>query len=134
MVAAGGMQPLQSLANGENRCSAISGDGSTLAGFAQGTFQRTPAYWAADTSGAVLDPDMQGEVVGLNQDGSKSVGTLYFPGTGNNFSAFVRDRQSGVITNLGKLQSTWAATASGLSDDATVIVGYDYFSRLITVD
>ena len=127
-TAAGGMQPLQSLANGHNRCSAISGDGSTLAGFAQGTASRTPAYWSPDTSGAVLDAAMQGEVVGLTEDGSKSVGTLYFPGTGNNYSAFVRDRQSGVITNLGKLQSTWAATASGLSEDASVIVGYDYFS------
>jgi uncharacterized membrane protein len=127
-TAAGGMQPLQSLANGHNRCSAISGDGSTLGGFAQGTFSRTPAYWAADTSGAVLDPAMQGEVVGLTDDGSRSVGTLYFPGTGGNYSAFVHDRQSGVITNLGKLQSTWAATASDLSEDASVIVGYDYFS------
>ena len=125
-TAAGGMQPLQSLANGHNRCSAISGDGSTLGGFAQGTFSRTPAYWSPDTSGAVLDPNFQGEVVGFTEDGSKSVGTKWF--SGNNYSAFVRDRQSGVFTNLGQLQSTFAATASGLSEDASVIVGYDYYS------
>ena len=123
---AGGMQLLQSLANGHNRCSAISNDGSVLGGFAQGTFSRTPAYWSPDTSGAVLDSNFQGEVVGFNQDGSKSVGTKWF--SGNNYSAFVRDRQSGVFTNLGQLQSSWAATASDLSEDASVIVGYDYFS------
>ena len=127
-TATGGMQPLQSLANGHNRCSAISGDGLSLGGFAQGTFSRTPAYWAPDTSGAVLDPSFQGEVYGFTEDGGKSVGTLYFPGTGNTYSAFIRDTRSGVNTNLGKLQSTWAAAASDLSEDASVIVGYDYFS------
>ena len=123
---AGGMQPLQSLANGHNRCSAISGDGLSLGGFAQGTFSRTPAYWSPDTSGAVLDPNFQGEVHGFTEDGGKSVGTMWF--SGGTYSAFIRDTATGVNTNLGKLQSSWAAAATDLSEDASVIVGYDYLS------
>ena len=125
-TAATGMQPLQSLASGHNRCSSISGDGSVLAGFAQGTFSRTPAFWNPDTSGSVIDPDLMGEVHRSTEDGGQSVGTLYF--TGSLFTAFIRDNQSGAFTNLGQLQSGWAAAASDLSADASVIVGYDYIS------
>jgi len=125
-TAATGLQPLQHLANGHNRCSAISGDGLSLGGFAQGSFSRTPAYWTPDTSGFVPDPNLQGEVHGFTEDGGQSVGTLYF--TGSLYTAFIRDNQSGVFTNLGKLQSGWAAAASDLSEDASVIVGYDYIS------
>jgi uncharacterized membrane protein len=122
-TAATGMQELQNLANGNNRCSTISGDGSALGGFAQGSFTRTPAYWAADTSGFVLDPTFEGEVYGFNENGSKSVGTKYF--SGGTYSAFLRDAQTGVITNLGKLTSTWGGNATDLSEDNSVIVGYD---------
>jgi len=125
-TAATGMQPLESLANGHNRCSSITGDGSVLAGFAQGTFSRTPAFWNPDTSGAVIDPNLQGEVYRCTEDGGQSVGTLYF--TGSLYTAFIRDNQSGVFTNLGKLQSGWAAAAADLSEDASVIVGFDYIS------
>jgi uncharacterized membrane protein len=121
-----GMEPLEHLANGHNRCSAISGDGSVLGGFAQGTSSRTPAYWAPDNSGAVLDPNLQGEVYNFTEDGSLSVGTLYF--TGSLYSAFVRDQQTGAMTDLGALQSGFAAAASDLSEDASVIVGFDYIS------
>jgi hypothetical protein len=121
-----GLQPLQSLANGHNRCSTISGDGSVLAGFAQGNFSRTPAFWNPNTSGAVVDPNLQGEVYSLTENGGKSVGTLYF--SGSLYTAFIRDNQSGVFTNLGKLQNGWAAAASDLSEDASVIVGFDYIS------
>ena len=123
-TAATGMQELQNLANGSNRCSAISGDGSAMGGFAQGTFSRTPAYWDPSTAGAVLDPDFQGEVFGFNQDGSKSVGTFGFPGQ-NFYRAFVRDAGTGVITNLGSLHSNWAGKAIDISEDGNVIVGYD---------
>jgi len=127
-TASTGMQELAGLANGQNRCSAISGDGLSLGGFAQSSFSRTPAYWVTDTTGYVLDQDLQGEVYGFTEDGSRSVGTLYFPGTGSTLSAFVRDADSGEITDLGKLQSTWAAAASDLSEDGKVIVGFDYLS------
>jgi uncharacterized membrane protein len=125
-TAATGMQPLQSLANGHNRCSSITGDGSLLAGFAQGTSTRTPAFWNPDTSGFVIDPNLMGEVYRCTEDGSQSVGTLYF--SGSLFTAFVRDTQSGVFTNLHQLQSGWAAAASDLSEDGSVIVGFDYIS------
>jgi uncharacterized membrane protein len=121
-----GLQPLQNLANGGNRCSAISGDGSALGGFAQGSASRTPAYWAPDTSGFAPNPAIQGEVWGFNETGSKSVGSMYFSGA--SYSAFIRDAQSGVFTNLGKLQSTWAGIATDLSEDNTIIVGFDNFS------
>jgi uncharacterized membrane protein len=125
-TAATGMQPLQNLASGNNRCSSITGDGSVLAGFAQGNFSRTPAFWNPDGSGYVIDPNLMGEVYRCTEDGSKSVGTLYF--NGQLYSAFIRDNQSGVFTNLGRLQSGFAAAASDLSEDASVIVGFDYIS------
>jgi uncharacterized membrane protein len=118
-----GMQELQPLANGGNRCSTISGDGTALGGFAQGAFSRTPAYWAADMSGAVLDETFQGEVHGFNEDGSTSVGTNYF--SGNWYSAFVRDTASGVMTNLGSLNHNWAGHATDITEDGNIIVGYD---------
>src|SRR5690606_1515466 len=42
---ADGMLELEPLANGANRASVISSDGSVIAGFAQGNFNRTPAVW-----------------------------------------------------------------------------------------
>ena len=102
----------------------ISGDGSVMGGFAKGNFGRTPAYWYPTTAGTILNPNWQGEVYGLTHNGMKSVGTRWFSGA--TFSAFIRDGQTGLFTNLGQLQSTWAATASDLSDDASVIVGFDY--------
>jgi hypothetical protein len=118
-----GMQELQPLVNGQNRCSTISRDGSAMAGFAQGNFNRTPAYWDPNLTGFVLNANFQGEVHGFNNNGSKSVGTNYF--TGNSYSAFIRDQQSGVMTNLGSLNPGWGGNAVDLSEDGNVIVGYD---------
>jgi len=125
-TAATGMVPLQSLANGHCRASAISGDGTEIGGFAQGTFSRTPAYWQPNGSGAVLNPNFQGEVYNFTENGDLSVGTVYL--SGNAFSAYIRNQQTGVITDLGKLHSTnWAAAASDLSENAQTIVGFDYY-------
>ena len=128
-TAATGMVPLQNLANGNNRCSAISSDGTDLGGFAQGTFNRTPAYWAADTTGTVLNPAFRGEVFGFDEDGNLSVGTNYF--SGSVYSAFRRNKQTGVMTNLGHLKPTWNGNATDISEGGGVIVGYDHlvFSR-----
>jgi uncharacterized membrane protein len=124
-TAATGMVPLQSLANGSNRCSAISGDGSALGGFAQGNFSRTPAYWQPDGSGSVLNPNFQGEVHGFTENGGLSVGTLYF--SGNEYSGYVRNQQTGVVTELGKLHATgWAGQAWDVSEDGQTIVGFDF--------
>jgi len=122
------MQELQKLANGHNRCSAISGDGSALGGFAQGSFSRTPAYWSPNLTGAVLDPNLQGEVYGFSEDGTLSVGTLYQDTTQNYYDAFVRNNVTGAITNIGSVHVDWASAATDLSGDATVVVGFDYIS------
>ena len=124
-TAASGMQELQNLANGNNRCSAISGDGTALGGFAQGTTNRTPAFWQPNTSGFVLNPNFEGEVYGFNQDGSRSVGTNYFGNPLGTYGAFVRDSQTGVMTNLGSLTSGWGGNAADLSEDGKLIVGFD---------
>ncbi len=72
------MVPLESLANGGNRASVVSADGSVIAGFAQGSFSRTPAVWDGTTlSGELLDPpngDALGEITGIRDDGSVLLG------------------------------------------------------------
>jgi len=125
-TAATGMQELQNLANGGNRCSAISGDGSMMGGFAQGTFNRTPAYWTPNLAGFVLDPNFQGEVYGFSENGTLSVGTLYQGSTQGVFEAFLRNNVTGAITNIGGIHSNWASAASDLSENGFVIVGFDY--------
>jgi hypothetical protein len=95
-----------------------------MGGFAQGTFDRTPAYWTPNLLGTVLNAAFQGEVHGFNNNGSKSVGTNYF-NVGNNLSAYVRDAASGVMTNLGSLNPGWNGNAVDISEDGNVIVGFD---------
>jgi uncharacterized membrane protein len=123
-TAATGMVALEHLANGVNRCSAISGDGSAMGGFAQGSFSRTPAYWESSTAGDVLNEDDEGEVFGFNEDGSTSVGT--YRTDGNLYDAFVRDQVSGVMTILGTVHSNWSAQATDISEDGNTIVGFDH--------
>jgi hypothetical protein len=120
-----GMELLQNLANGGNRCSTISSNGGVMGGFAQGTSSRTPAIWGADTSGAVWDINSQGEVLGLNNNGSVTLGTRFF--SGSSYSAFMNSSATGLV-NLGKLQPTWAAAAYDISEDGQTIVGFDYQS------
>ena len=73
-----GMVELESLANGKNRASVISADGSVIGGFAQGSFSRTPSVWDGTTAtGQLLDPpngDALGEVHGIRDDGSILLG------------------------------------------------------------
>src|SRR4030095_1085130 len=122
-TAATGMQALQNLANGRERCSAISRDGSTLGGFAQGNFNRTPAYWSPNLFGAVLDANYQGEVYGFTNNGSLSVGTLYAPAPLN--GASIRKKQTGAIQSLGSLNAGWNGIAADISEGASVVVGFD---------
>ncbi len=68
-----GMVELQNLANGNNRASVVSGNGNVIAGFAQGSFSRTPAQWGSTAAGVLLDPpngDIVGEVHGMNDSGT----------------------------------------------------------------
>jgi hypothetical protein len=76
-----GMVEMEVLANGGNRASVISTDGTTAAGFAQGTFARTPAVWnVADGAGTLFDIDSQGEISAISADGN-IVGGRYFDDT-----------------------------------------------------
>jgi uncharacterized membrane protein len=122
-TATGGMQQFQNLANGNNRASVMSADGSVIGGFAQGSFDRTPALWASDTTGAVWDINTLGEVQGLNNSGSISLGTRYF--SGSTYSAFMNSAGTGLV-NLGTLQPNWAASAYDISEDGQTIGGFDY--------
>jgi len=119
-----GMQELMNLAGGNNRASAISGDGSAIGGFAQGTFNRTPAFWDASTAGEVIDVNDLGEVFGFDEDGGTSVGTYLFPGQPVS-GAFVRDQVTGAMTELGSLDPNWIGNAMDISEDGSVVVGFD---------
>jgi hypothetical protein len=70
-------------------------------------------------------PDMnyQGEVYGFNNDGSKSLGSSY--GAAPFQGAYIRDKQTGILTNLGTLNPGWTGNARDMSEDGNVIVGYD---------
>jgi uncharacterized membrane protein len=120
-----GMQELMNLGNGNCRASAISGDGSAIGGFAQGSFSRTPALWNADTTGSMIDFNDLGEVFGFNDDGSTAVGGYDF-GTGFFLRAFTRT--GGVMTDLGNLNPDWNSHAVDISEDGGLVVGYDTIS------
>ena len=119
-----GMQELDNQANGNNRASAISADGTVIGGFAQGTSTRTPAYWdPADLTGFMIDPSIGGEVNAFTSDGSLSVGTIYAGGSWNN--AFTRT-SAGAVTILGALNpGQMAGVASAVSENEQTIAGYD---------
>ena len=122
-TAANGMEELEVLGFAGNRASAISDDGSTIGGFANGTSGRTPAFWSAgDNTGQVVNINAQGEVYGFNSDGSKSVGSAFFSGT--TLTGFIRE-STGALTNLGSLDSNWASNAWDISEDGKTVPGFD---------
>jgi uncharacterized membrane protein len=115
-----GMMDLESLANGTNRASAVSGDGELIAGFAQGSFSRTPAIWFADGTGQLLDPpngDALGEARGISDDGSMVFGTW-------EQDIFTWTAEDGVQTSPS-LHAPWAGAPMDIADDGTM-VGFDY--------
>ncbi len=128
---ANGMQELESLANGSNRASVVSSDGATIAGFAQGTFNRTPASWDGPTlDGELISPpyngDAEGEVHGLSDDGSVLLGTQYL-GAGDFAYDAVKWVNGGAPQPIGagSLLTGWAGHAMDISSDGT-IVGFDF--------
>lgn len=122
-----GMIELENLANGNCRGSVISADGSTVAGFAQGTFNRTPATWNTNTAvGTLFDPtgDIQGEFMGMRNDGSVILGSAYMGAPDNWFDAIrVDDGVISVVGN-GSIIDGWAGNAMDIADNGTV-VGFD---------
>ncbi|RKY18923.1 MAG: hypothetical protein DRQ55_12065 [Planctomycetota bacterium] len=123
-TAAAGMQELEHLGATNNNANAISGDGSSIGGYGDGApGQRSPAVWASDLTGAMLDSAAFGEIYGFNADGSIAVGTQYF-GAGW-FGAFY-SVNGGSPINLGSLNNgTMAGRARGVSEQGEIIVGYD---------
>ena len=123
--AVNGMLGMENLANGGNRASVISADGTTAAGFAQGTSSRTPAFWqTSDLSGSLLDVNQSGEVLGLNSDGSIAVGVAYQGGGDGYSDAFVWTQGTGMV-NLGSESNGWAGNAADIAENSQRIVGYD---------
>jgi uncharacterized membrane protein len=121
-----GMVEQQPLASGGNRASVISAAGELVAGFAQGTFNRTPAVWNPDGSGSVWNPDLQGEIRGTDKAGTVVLGSLYLGAADGWFDAFYADPDGTNLVNLGSLQGGWAGAAKAISEDGSRIAGYDY--------
>ncbi|MFK7959135.1 MAG: hypothetical protein AB8G96_01295 [Phycisphaerales bacterium] len=115
-----GMLPLENLANGVNRASVVSADGSVIGGFAQGSFSRTPAKWSSDLSGETLDPttDGLGEVFGLRDDATVLLGNLD--------GAAVRWDNGGPpeVIGDGSALIGWMGYPIDIADDETII-GFD---------
>jgi hypothetical protein len=118
-TAESGMMELESLANGNNRASTVSADGNVIAGFAQGSFSRTPASWSFDGAGQLLDPpngDALGEIHGMRDDGAAFVGTW-------EGEAMLWTAENGVEL-LDPFYVGWSGNAMDIANDGT-IVGYD---------
>ncbi len=126
-----GMLELQSLANGRNRASVISGDGTVIGGFAQGSSTRTPAVWSNDTTGVLLDPpngDALGEVHGIRDDGSILLGSFAGPGEPSSLATKWTATPTGWDRERlasGSLLPGWASAAFDIADNGT-IVGFDF--------
>ncbi len=115
-----GFEVLESLGNGTNRASAISGDGSVMGGFAQGSFDRTPAIWLPDLTGQLYNINWVGEVYGFSEDGGIILGAA----EGN---AFSQAGVGGPMTNLGKLNTglQWTGIPQHVTLDGSTVVGFD---------
>ena len=126
-----GMQPLESLANGVNRASVVSADGTLVGGFAQGSFSRTPAFWGSDLVGELLDPpngDAIGEVHGMKDDGSIMLGE-FLPGDETGTGVATKWTFNGVgwdaeTIGNGSILPGWVGIPTDISNDGT-IVGFD---------
>ena len=111
-----GMVPQESLGNGGNRASAISPSGH-LAGFAQGSTNRTPALWGPDGTGVVFDMDDRGELLGFSFDNDTVLGTID--------GEAVYGDYAGNFTSIGNLKPGWTGTAKCATIEGNRIVGYD---------
>lgn len=119
-----GMLELENLANGGNRGSVMSADGSVIAGFAQGN-SRIPAMWNGNTlEGELLDPTFatQGEFQGISDDGSVLLGSWSMGQSYDEAGKIV----DGVASKIGagSLLPGWSGIGMDIADNGT-IVGFD---------
>jgi uncharacterized membrane protein len=115
-----GMVALEHLANGNNRSSVLSADGSVIGGFAQGSFSRTPARWDASGNGLLMDPpngDALGEIHGMSDDGTVMLGTW-------NQDAVKWTNGVMEVIGQGSYLPGWTGIPMDIADDGT-IVGFD---------
>jgi hypothetical protein len=124
------MQQLQTLANGGNRASVVSADGSVIGGFAQGSQSRTPAVWDDTLAGELLDPPdgfAVGEIQGISDDGTILLGTWT---TTNPVALATKWTWNGsgwdrATIESGALLAGWTGVPMDIADDDT-IVGFDF--------
>ena len=121
-----GMLELENLANGSNRASVVSSDGNTIAGFAQGAFNRTPATWDGVTlAGTLLDPpngEIEGEFTGISDDGSIILGSWAMGELSYEAGMIV----NGVAQKIGdgSMIPGWTGNPMDIADNGA-IVGFD---------
>jgi hypothetical protein len=129
-TAATGILELEGLANGTNRASVLSADGTLIGGFAQGSFSRTPCYWDGLTqAGTLLDPpngDAVGEVFGINDEGSIMLGNWATTEPMARASKWIDGPTGWVREQIGdgSLLPGWQGIPMDIADDGT-IVGFD---------
>lgn len=119
-----GMVQLQNLANGANRASVVSGNGSVIAGFAQGTFDRTPAVWTANGAGQLVEnANIQGEIFGMNDAGTILLGGRV---SGTNQKAVMYTYPGLAVTQIGAGSALpgWGGVPMDIANNGTV-VGFD---------
>jgi hypothetical protein len=124
-TAADGMQQLENMGFGGNRASIVSGDGSLIAGFAQGS-TRTPTMWDGITrQGTLLDPSLQtgGEFHGMRDDGSVLLGS-WDQGSGTFEAGMLVNGVASKIGN-GAILPGWTGIPMDIADNGT-IVGFDF--------
>ncbi len=117
-----GMVELEPLANGGNRASVVSGDGNVLAGFAQGSFSRTPTFWESSGDGELLDPpsgDAVGEIHGINDAGTILLGEWNGDAVMWTYPSLTR-----TVIGDGSILPGWSGIPQDIADDGTV-VGFD---------
>jgi hypothetical protein len=129
-TAATGMLELEPLANGTNRASVVSADGSLIGGFAQGSFSRTPSIWYDTLEGVLMDPpdgDALGEIHGLRDDASMLLGTWSAQDSTPGAHKWTPDGSGGWHRDLigqGSLLPGWEGIPMDVADNGTV-VGFD---------
>jgi hypothetical protein len=126
---AGGLEALENDPWTNCRASVVSSDGSVIAGFCRGSSSRTPVMWDGDTGAiTLLDPtgDAEGEWLGMSDDGSVLLGTLYTGGLDWWFDAVKWTAAGGVeLIGNGSVVGGWAGSPQDIADDGT-IVGFDF--------
>ena len=126
---ANGMEELAVDGSGGCRASVVSMDGSVIAGFCQGNFNRSPMMWDGETlEGSLLDPsgDAEGEWYGMSDDGGVLLGSVYMGGVDGVYDAVKWTEVGGLeVIGNGSLIGGWAGAPMDIADNGTV-VGFDF--------